>query len=371
MKKIDSHNLWSYSNPVKIISDSLDKLTQHVSFNGNTLIISSRSFDKSKILESLISQFDLHRIFVYSQVSPNPDLDFIDNFVEEYQGKDIQNIIGLGGGSVMDFSKVASVTLGTSLIKPLDLIFRKNYFQDFKRTLSLILIPTTTGTGSEVTPFATIWDNRDCKKRSLSTNSIYPDIAYLDPKLTKTLSAELVFYTTLDLISHCLESLWNKNKSPITTSFSYHALTLVIDSYDESKDLMANPKISNKLQEAATIAGLAISQTKTAISHSISYPLTIRYRIPHGLAVGFTLTPLLRLNINSMAENSYQLNVLLKILNLLESVDILEHVNRLVTQKEIELIFGEMITKDRSANYKGLMSDNLDELIKKITTLPK
>jgi alcohol dehydrogenase class IV len=371
LKKIDSHNLWSYSNPVKIISDSLDKLTQYVSFSGNTLIISSQSFDKSKILEDLISQIGPHRIFAYSQVSPNPDLDNIDNFIEEFKGKDIQNIIGLGGGSVMDFSKVASVTLDTSLIKPLDLIFRKNYFQDFKRTTSLILIPTTTGTGSEVTPFATIWDNHDCIKRSLLTNSIYPDIAYLDPRLTMTLSSDQIFYTTLDLISHCLESLWNKNKSPITVSFSYHALTLVIDSYDESNDLMAIPNSLNKLQEAATIAGLAISQTKTALSHSISYPLTIRYRIPHGLAVGFTLAPLLRLNINSIAENPYQLNILLKILDLLESVDILEHVNRLVTQKEIELIFGEMITKDRSANYNGLMSDNLEGLIKRITVLPK
>jgi phosphonate metabolism-associated iron-containing alcohol dehydrogenase len=369
LKKTHSTDSWSYFNPVKVVSDSIEQLTKYISLSGNTLIISSRNFEMSPFLEDLLMKIGSENTFVYCQVKPNPDLDDIDKVVEKYKRKNIKNIIGLGGGSVMDFSKILSVTLNCPLSNPLNSIFRSGKDVNFVRDVFLVLVPSTCGTGSEVTPFATIWDGKNQKKRSLVTDSIFADLAYLDPKLTNSLNREQILYPALDLISHCLESLWNRNKNPITIAFSYQALSLVIEAFSTYQNEEKLNVDLVKLQAASTIAGFAISRTRTAIAHSISYPLTIQHRIPHGLAASFTLIPLLELNLNLIAVNSNQMNILLTVLKLLKQINIVTEIKKFVTNDELNLLIGEMINKERSDNYNGFMENNLPDLIKKIIHL--
>jgi alcohol dehydrogenase class IV len=123
------------------------------------------------------------------------------------------------------------VGLRSDLSKPLYENLIQNDQQVWNEHIRLFAIPTTSGTGSEVTPFATMWDSKTQKKYSISTAFMYPETAILDASLTLTLPKKLTLYTGLDAISHSLESLWNKNKTDESQSFALKSLELANSSF--------------------------------------------------------------------------------------------------------------------------------------------
>jgi len=164
------------------------------------------------------------------------------------------------------------------------------------RPLPLTAIPTTAGTGSEVTPFATIWDLSGEKKYSLSSPRLFARRALLDPKLTLTLPRDLTVVTGLDALSHALESLWNRCANPITRAYALRAAAIALETLPALAIDLKNTELRTKMMEASLLAGLAISGSRTALAHSISYPITARYGMPHGLACSFTLPAILEFN---------------------------------------------------------------------------
>jgi alcohol dehydrogenase class IV len=162
--------------------------------------------------------------------------------------------------------------------------------------LPVIAIPTTAGTGSEVTPFATVWDARSVKKHSLAHPRMYPEHALLDPELTYQLPWDITLATGLDAFCQACESIWNKNANPVTFSYAFRAARLAWVALDQGESLMKSQSHRARLLEASLLAGMAISHTRTALCHSISYPITARFGLPHGLACSFTLPAVLRYN---------------------------------------------------------------------------
>jgi alcohol dehydrogenase len=156
-------------------------------------------------------------------------------------------------------------------------------------------LPSTSGTGAEVTPFATIWDNAQRVKRSLSGDFLYPQTALVDPELTLSLPWTTTLYCGLDAISHALESLWNRNATPVSVLLANEALRLASKALPALEEDLGNVDLRENMQRASLLAGLAISQNRTAIAHAISYPFTLRFGVPHGLACSFTLQAVGRL----------------------------------------------------------------------------
>jgi alcohol dehydrogenase len=157
----------------------------------------------------------------------------------------------------------------------------------------VVAIPTTAGTGAEVTPFATVWDRASVRKNSFAHDLMPPLHAVLDPELTLTLPRDETLFGGLDTLSHALESLWNRGRSPLSEMFSLRALDLATDALESVLEDPEDIRQRERMQQASLLAGMAISQTRTAVAHAISYPLTLRYGVPHGLACGFTLGPLI------------------------------------------------------------------------------
>ena len=157
-------------------------------------------------------------------------------------------------------------------------------------------VPTTSGSGSEVTPFATIWDFKNKKKYSLCSKLIRPKQAILDYKLTMYLPKEITLYTGLDSISHCFESIWNKNANKKTISIATYSLKIALDALPKIMKNLENFEARRNMQISSCLAGIAISTTKTALAHSISYAFTTNYKVPHGLACSFTLPEILLFN---------------------------------------------------------------------------
>ena len=160
-------------------------------------------------------------------------------------------------------------------------------------TKPIYAIPTTSGTSSELTHWATIWDNDAFIKHSLSDESLYPKEAIYDPNLTLSLPRETTIYTALDALSHSFESIWNNNANPISTHYALMAIEIILrDLVDLSANLDSLP-LRTRIMQASIYAGLAFSNTQTALAHALSYPLTMKFGTPHGLACSFSLPLLL------------------------------------------------------------------------------
>jgi phosphonate metabolism-associated iron-containing alcohol dehydrogenase len=157
------------------------------------------------------------------------------------------------------------------------------------KTKQLIAIPTTAGTGSEVTPWATIWDRVRGKKYSLHLDETWPEAAVIDAELMLTLPTSVTVQSGLDALSHALESIWNRNANPLSRAFAVSAAREVIETLPALLKNMQSRELRLAMAGAALKAGMAFSNTKTALAHSISYEMTLRHGLPHGIACSFTL----------------------------------------------------------------------------------
>jgi hypothetical protein len=202
-------------------------------------------------------------------------------------------VVAIGGGSAMDLAKVIMAHLSLEKTDINELI---EYKRKFPHKIQSIFLPTTHGTASEVTMWGTIWNINEEKKYSISHPNLYPSIAILDGNLTLSLPLDISISTMMDALSHSFESIWNKNANPTSTDFAISAICWILENGEALKKNPSDLKIRNNLLKSATVAGLAFSNTATAAAHSMSYPLTIQYGIPHGVASSITLLPLLEIN---------------------------------------------------------------------------
>ena len=150
--------------------------------------------------------------------------------------------------------------------------------------------------------WGTVWDETSGAKYSISHPKLFAERAVLVPELTLSVPLDLTLFTALDALSHCMESTWNKRSSAVSRAFSVGGITRIPGALDE---VLANPTdidARRSLQESALLGGFAISCTATALAHSISYPLTSKLGMPHGLACSFTLPELMRFNAEADTE---------------------------------------------------------------------
>ena len=262
----------------------------------------------------------------------------------------------MGGGSVMDTGKVLSVFLNNQLNCDLKTIINNPTKLDKFKKIELHVFPTTAGTGAEVTQFATIWDFENNKKYSLDHNLLLPEYYFLDSQFLKTLKKEKLLNPLLDSTSHAFESLWNKNRNHESINNSLESLNLNIDALKKMKSQNNDFNFKNMLL-ASNLAGKAINITRTSIAHSISYPLTARYQIPHGLACSFTIPkilefvredPIINQNINLLEEVSFVLNKL----------ELKKKIKSYFDDDEINITYDEYVSK-RSENFIFKTNENI------------
>ena len=342
---------WQYHNPVKIISgiDSIIYLNSFIT-KGNWLLVTSSGFSKRGMTELIKNQLKGVNLLIYDSVSPNPQLDELEYVTLKFRNKSIEGIIAIGGGSVLDAAKVLSVTICSNLETPLKSILRESILNEWRSKLPIIVIPTTSGTGAEVTPFATVWDKPQRKKYSIVGDKVFPDIALLDPKLTLTLPYYETLYTGLDTISHALESLWNVSRNPISEMYAEQALILSSNALLTLTNNLNDLEARNNMQQASLFSGLAITQTRTAIAHSISYPITSHFDVPHGLACSFTLPSLIEEYLNFYPKEKHK-KLFETTKELIESFELHNYISNYASELEILSKISEMFHPDRAGNF--------------------
>ncbi|HZS83423.1 MAG TPA: iron-containing alcohol dehydrogenase PsrA [Stellaceae bacterium] len=240
-------------------------------------------------------------IAVETETVPNPDAAFLarlyDWFWEAHP--EAEAILALGGGSVIDAAKALMVGVPSRRFGELFGAVKAGTEIAAAAVKPLVAIPTTAGTGSEVTPWATIWDRTPgtLKKYSLHLAETWPEAAIVDPELTLSAPPAVTLAAGLDALSHSLEAIWNVNANPVSDALAVSAARAILRTLPALLERRSDIELRAAMSIAALKAGLAFSNTKTALAHSISYEMTLRHGLAHGIACSFSLPMVLSMAI--------------------------------------------------------------------------
>lgn len=298
--------MWTYQNPVEMIfgNGAFALLPELIAGRSYALITYPDKFFADIAAEISAKAGDA--LLTIKDVAPNPDTSLLTEQSKRFKklAKKPEVIVALGGGSVIDSAKVFAASDG-DFNKVLN-ILQMNDCDGTLNTIPLIAVPTTAGTGSEVTCWATLWSSETQQKFSLADKELYPEKALIDPTLTLKKPRDLTLVTALDALSHSLESIWNINANPVSARFAVEAAKSILRDLPTLLDNLDDLELRTNIAEASLNAGLAFSNTKTAIAHNMSYPLTLGWGIQHGIACSFTLPSVLQsvIGIGGFRENS-------------------------------------------------------------------
>lgn len=321
------------------------------------------------------------RRWTVATIGPNPDIITLESLIQELRNKnsgDFEAIVALGGGSVMDSAKVLAVALAhQSDLSSWDIRYYFSHHHETALALPYYCVPTTSGTGAEVTPFGTIWDSEAKKKYSFSAQNLFATAAFLDPSTTLSLPPRETLYGALDSLSHSLETLWNHNSSIMGQSFARRAIAMVCGAYPKvaaslqdtaSRDTTSQDTDARLcLQEASMLAGLAISQSRSALAHSMSYPLTSHFGVPHGLACSFTLPAIIDVvTQKGLWRHEDDETLAIKAKDFMLGLNLPKHVAEYCTADEVFALAGEMFAPGRVENFiVPITSDEVLALLRK------
>ena len=242
-------------------------------------------------------------VVIFDEVEPDPSLSTLEKAIAIGQSNKCTGVIGYGGGSSMDVAKLTSLILGSS--ENLDSVWGVGAARGPR--LPLVLVPTTAGTGSEVTPVSIITVGEN-EKRGVSSSIILPDLAILDPLLTIGLPQKITAATGVDAMVHAIEaySSKNKNNNPISKMYAIEALKLLIGSIDKAVFHGDSEKARANMLKGSMFAGIAFANSPVAAVHALAYPIGGIFHIPHGLSNALILPYVLRFNqLDQKAANAY------------------------------------------------------------------
>jgi alcohol dehydrogenase len=230
---------------------------------------------------------------LFAGVEPDPRIEVVEQCAEKARQESADLLIGYGGGSSLDIAKVASVLLTNP--GPIDALFGIDLVPN--PGLPVILVPTTAGTGSEVTPIAILSDTKEKLKKGIVSPHLFPEVALLDPQLTVGLPPLVTALTGLDALIHAIEAYTSVNAFDLTDHLAFRAMELLYDNirtaYARGEDLEAR----SRMLEGSLLAGIAFANAGVTAVHAFAYPIGGEFHVAHGLANSVMLPHVMRFNL--------------------------------------------------------------------------
>ena len=286
--------MWRYYEPVELFfgKDSLLENGKLIKNLGKKCIITTGKSSKKNgsldDLENVLKHFGIE-YEIYDEVKENPSFDMLRDALSKYKEEKVDFIIGLGGGSPMDFAKALSVLLANPELKVPEVFDTEKY----SKMLPVVAIPTTSGTGSEVTQYSVITDDNG-NKGGFGISFTFPTLSFADPKYTITMPDHLTMSTGIDALSHAVEGYVSKRSSPFVKLLAKEAIALIKDYLPKAMENPDNFEYREKMMYASTLAGMVIAQAGTTVNHAFGYPVTTFKGIKHGQATGMFLVETLK-----------------------------------------------------------------------------
>ncbi|MBA8876380.1 phosphonoacetaldehyde reductase [Phyllobacterium myrsinacearum] len=286
---------WKYANPVDISfgEGMFSSIGQKLQGRSYCLL----TYNDHPMFDELVVRATREAgppVVIVRDVEPNPSFNGLRLACKSFGTSTVapEVIVAIGGGSVIDTAKVLAASGGD--FERVQAFLEGRAGVETLLNLPIIAVPTTSGTGSEVTCWATVWDTENKKKYSLAHPNLYPQHAILDPQLSVGVPRALTLSTGLDALSHALESIWNVNANPVSSNHAVFAAQEILTVLPHLLDRLDDITLRERLARASLFAGLAFSNTKTALAHSLSYYLTLHHGTVHGIACSFSLPAIFR-----------------------------------------------------------------------------
>ncbi len=237
-------------------------------------------------------------VILYDGIRMEPTIRDIGKILELIEAQNIDSVVGIGGGSVLDVAKIVSAKINNA--QTIDELFGIGNLK--RRLVNLICIPSTSGTGSEVSPNAILLDEKDNLKKAVISPFLLPDAVYIDPALTLGLPPKITAETGLDALCHCIEAYTNKFAHPLIDLYVLEGIRLISGSLLNAFKDGSNLEYRTMLSMGSYYGGIALGPVNTAGVHALSYPLGGEYHISHGLANAMILPEVFEFNSVSNIE---------------------------------------------------------------------
>jgi len=311
IKKIGKrrNNMQWFKVPSKIYFErnSIQYLHDKIELNRAFIVTDRTMVDLgfvNKVTDQLNSRGNKVQVSLFCDVEPDPDIETVMSGLDLMNAFQPDTIIALGGGSVMDcakgmwlFYEHPEVNFDDLKQKFMDIRKRAFKYPQLGKKSHLVCIPTTSGTGSEVTPFAVISDKKNDKKYPLADYALTPTVAIVDPEFTTNLPAGVTAVTGMDVLTHAIEAYVSVLANDYTDGLCLQAIKMVFEYLPKAvKDGKNDLEAREKMHNASTIAGMAFANAFLGMNHSLAHKIGGVFHVPHGLANAILLPHVIRYN---------------------------------------------------------------------------
>lgn len=237
-------------------------------------------------------------VTIHAEIATEPTIAMFEDALEAARRAEPEAVLGFGGGSAMDVAKlVAALYDGEQSVREVFGIDRVA-----SRPLHLICLPTTAGTGSEVSPNAILLDETEDLKKGVISPHLVPDAAYVDPELTLTVPPKVTASTGLDALTHCIEVYANRFAHPIPDLYALEGVRLIAASVVQAVEQAEDLEARTQMMLGSLYGGLGLAPVNTAAVHALAYPLGGEFHVAHGVSNAVLLPHVLRFNLSAAPE---------------------------------------------------------------------
>ncbi len=369
-------NINSLSYPKNIIfkDNAFNELANIVPQNSKILLVIGKHFQNSKFedkFNKLLSSFEIAR---FAEIHKEAPLDDVEKLIEFGRNESVTTVIAIGGGSVIDSAKVAAALIPTN-DNIYDYFYGKKSVQ--KKGLFFIAIPTTAGTGAELTKNSVLVDKKTKIKKSIRHITMIADIAIIDAELTITCPPDLTAASGLDALTQAIESFVTKNKNETTQNFAKSAIPKIYNNLLLAYNEPGNMEARKQLVEGSLLSAMSFSQSGLGAVHGLAHPLGSLLNIPHGVICAILLVPVLKLNLDVCKEDFAELA---KICGMKTPEDFISSIEKLceklqipptlkkynLKEKDFEFVLEHSRSNSMNGNPKYLDDETIINLLKSL-----
>jgi len=279
--------------------DELPDITRRSGKN-RALIITDKGVVEAGIYERIRIVLEDENIEngCFDKAEPDPRIEIVYDCLEAAKDGDYDVLIGLGGGSSLDIAKVTSILLTNGG----DVLEYVGIDKIPEAGIDTILIPTTAGTGSEVTPIAVLSDKKEHLKKGIVSDRLYPKAALIDPELTTSLPAHITAYTGMDALTHSIEAYTNKYSQQFVDTFALESVCLIGKNLRQAVSCGEDIEARYNMSLASLYGGMCLGPVNTAGVHALAYTLGGTFDVPHGIANSLLLPYVMEFNLTGNLE---------------------------------------------------------------------